>query len=80
MDETLQSFGYPEYEFNISKADYSYKDLEDFLIHKIPGAQTNPDSASQTAARLPLPCMSFPLSYTKHELIATNGTSSLRKV
>ena len=46
MDETLQSFGYPEYEFNISKADYSYKDLEDFLIHKIPGAQTNPDSAS----------------------------------
>ena len=46
MDETLQSFGYPEYAFDITKADNTYKDLEDFLVHKVPGAQTNPDSAA----------------------------------
>ncbi|MBW4891529.1 hypothetical protein KXQ82_17510 [Mucilaginibacter sp. HMF5004] len=46
MDETLQSFGYPEYEFNITKADYTYKTLEQFLIQKVPGAIANPDKES----------------------------------
>ncbi len=43
--ETYQSFGYPEYNFDITAKDYTYKDLQDFLVHKIPGAQANPDSA-----------------------------------
>ncbi|WP_295649599.1 hypothetical protein [uncultured Mucilaginibacter sp.] len=46
LNETLTSFGYPEYEFNINKADYTWKDLEDFLVHKVPGAITNPDKDS----------------------------------
>jgi len=43
--ETLSTFGYPEYNNTISAADYKYKDLEDYLVHKIPGAQTNNDAA-----------------------------------
>ncbi|OCX53495.1 hypothetical protein BEL04_04120 [Mucilaginibacter sp. PPCGB 2223] len=43
--ETLSTFGYPEYNNTITAADYKYKDLEDYLVHKIPGAQTNNDAA-----------------------------------
>lgn len=42
--ETLSTFGYPEYNYTISAADYKYKDLEDYLVHKIPGAQINNDT------------------------------------
>lgn len=45
-DQTVQTFGYPEYNFDITKADYAFKDLEDFLVHKVPGALVNPDTAS----------------------------------
>ncbi|MVN23436.1 MG2 domain-containing protein [Mucilaginibacter arboris] len=44
-DQTVQTFGYPDYNFDITKADYTYKDLEDFLVHKVPGAQSNPDTS-----------------------------------
>jgi hypothetical protein len=46
-EETLQSFGYPEYDYNID-ASYAkkFKDLEDFLIQTIPGCQSNPDTAN----------------------------------
>lgn len=45
-DQTVQSFGYPEYYFDITAKDNTYKDLEDFIVHKVPGAQTNPDTSS----------------------------------
>lgn len=43
--ETLSTFGYPEYNNTITPADYKYKDLEDYLVHKIPGARTNNDTS-----------------------------------
>ena len=44
LNETLQTFGYPEYDYTISAADAkTYKDLEDFLMHKVPGATTSTD-------------------------------------
>jgi len=42
--ETLSTFGYPELKNTITPADYKYKDLEDYLVHKM-GAQTNNDAA-----------------------------------
>jgi hypothetical protein len=44
--EVYQSFGYPEYAFQISPKDYTYRDLEDYLIRNVPGAQANTDSSS----------------------------------
>jgi hypothetical protein len=46
MDETLQSFGYPEYDHDVTKEDNKYKNLEDYLVLNIPGAQANPDNAA----------------------------------
>ena len=43
--EVLSTFGYPEYNNTITAADYKYKDLEDYLVHKIPGARSNNDAA-----------------------------------
>jgi hypothetical protein len=45
-DQTVQSFGYPEYDFDITPKDNTWKDLEDFIVHKVPGAQTNPDTSN----------------------------------
>ncbi len=45
-DQTVQTFGYPDYNFDITKADYTYQDLQDFLVHKVPGAQSNPDTST----------------------------------
>lgn len=45
-NQTVMSFGYPEYDFDITAKDNEWKDLEDFLVHKIPGAQSNPDTSS----------------------------------
>jgi hypothetical protein len=45
-NQTVMSFGYPEYDFDITAKDNTWKDLEDFLVHKVPGAQTNPDTSS----------------------------------
>jgi hypothetical protein len=44
-DQVVQSFGYPEYDYDITAKDV-YADLQDFLVHKVPGAQVNPDTTS----------------------------------
>jgi hypothetical protein len=44
--ETLSTFGYPEYDYTITPADNKiYRDLEDYLVHKIPGAEVNNNKA-----------------------------------
>jgi hypothetical protein len=40
-NQTVMGFGYPEYDFDITAKDSQWKDLEDFIVHKIPGAQSN---------------------------------------
>jgi hypothetical protein len=42
--EVLQTFGYPEFSYEIGSKYLKYKDLEDFLVHEVPGARTNPDA------------------------------------
>ena len=38
-DGTLTTtFGYPEYDFEITAKDYQYQSLQDFLVQKVPGA------------------------------------------
>ncbi|WP_443938972.1 hypothetical protein [Pedobacter sp. MW01-1-1] len=39
FDQSLTTFGYPDQEFNITSADYSYNGLEHFLLTKVKGAQ-----------------------------------------
>ncbi len=41
--EVLQTFGYPEYSYEIGGKYLKYRDLEDFIVHEVPGARTNPD-------------------------------------
>jgi len=45
-DQTVMTFGYPEYNFDITPKDNQWRDLQDFLVHKVPGAQVNPDTSS----------------------------------
>jgi hypothetical protein len=34
----ITTFGYPEYDFNITAKDYTYQTLRDFIVQKVPGA------------------------------------------
>lgn len=34
----VTTFGYPEYDFNITPKDYQYQTLRDFIVQKVPGA------------------------------------------
>jgi len=37
------SFGYPEYDFDVTAKDYQYQSLQDFLVQKVPGAMYDED-------------------------------------
>jgi hypothetical protein len=44
--QTVMSFGYPEYDYDIGPRERKYANLEDFLVHTVPGAQGNPNETT----------------------------------
>lgn len=48
-DETLMTFGYPDLVYNITAADYDFKNLEHFLLTKVPGSVSLSDTTEGIA-------------------------------